>query len=231
MTTALALFPWVKESPLGWSVVKLKFCLRNGRDGSRIGPFGSALPLSEMVADGYKVYGQENIIANDFSVGRRFISEDKFKEMEIYSVFPQDVLITMMGTVGRCRIVPDNIQRGIIDSHLLRLRTKSNLINSSYFEWVIGESNISKDQSDLLSKGSIMSGLNSGTVRDMLIPLPPLETQKLIAHFLDRKTAAIDTLIAKKQRLIQLLEEKRTALINQAVTKGLNPNARSLSRC
>ncbi len=47
----------------------------------------------------------------------------------------------------------------------------------------------------------------------------------MIARFLDRKTAAIDTLIAKKQRLIQLLEEKRTALINQAVTKGLNPNA------
>ncbi|MEH1842087.1 MAG: restriction endonuclease subunit S [Nostoc sp.] len=45
----------------------------------------------------------------------------------------------------------------------------------------------------------------------------------MIASFLDRKTAAIDTLIAKKQRLIQLLQEKRTALINQAVTKGLDP--------
>ena len=48
--------------------------------------------------------------------------------------------------------------------------------------------------------------------------------QQAIASFLDRKTAAIDTLIVKKQRLIQLLEEKRTALINQTVTKGLNPN-------
>ncbi|MCE2888806.1 MAG: restriction endonuclease subunit S, partial [Pseudanabaena sp. 42896M_M3] len=56
------------------------------------------------------------------------------------------------------------------------------------------------------------------------LPTPPIETQKLIATFLDSKTAAIDTLIDKKQRLIQLLEEKRTALINQAVTKGLNPN-------
>jgi type I restriction enzyme, S subunit len=59
----------------------------------------------------------------------------------------------------------------------------------------------------------------------MRIPLPPLKTQKAIASFLDRKTAAIATLIAKKQRLIQLLAEKRTALIKQVVSRGLNPNA------
>jgi type I restriction enzyme, S subunit len=62
-------------------------------------------------------------------------------------------------------------------------------------------------------------------IGNISLPTLPLESQKSIARFLDRKTAAIDTLIAKKQRLIQLLEEKRTALINQAVTKGLNPNA------
>ena len=62
-------------------------------------------------------------------------------------------------------------------------------------------------------------------VKNFEVFLPPKKLRGLIASFLDRKTAAIDTLIAKKQRLIQLLEEKRTALINQAVTKGLNPNA------
>lgn len=61
-------------------------------------------------------------------------------------------------------------------------------------------------------------------VKNFEVFLPPQKLRGLIASFLDRKTAAIDTLIAKKQRLIQLLEEKRTALINQAVTKGLNPN-------
>jgi type I restriction enzyme, S subunit len=62
-------------------------------------------------------------------------------------------------------------------------------------------------------------------IGNIFLPTPHLQTQKSIASFLDRKTANIDTLIAKKQRLIQLLEEKRTALINQAVTKGLNHNA------
>ncbi len=72
------------------------------------------------------------------------------------------------------------------------------------------------------SVGVSYPATNASEIGSILIPTLPLETQKAIAYFLDRKTAAIDILIAKKQRLIQLLEEKRTALINQAVTKGLN---------
>ena len=55
--------------------------------------------------------------------------------------------------------------------------------------------------------------------------LPPCEEQDRIANFLDRKTAEIDEAIAKKQRLIELLKEQKAILINQAVTKGLNPDA------
>lgn len=55
-------------------------------------------------------------------------------------------------------------------------------------------------------------------------PVPPLEEQLVIADFLDRETAQIDALIKKKRRLIELLEEKRTALITRAVTKGLDPD-------
>ncbi len=54
--------------------------------------------------------------------------------------------------------------------------------------------------------------------------LPPLPEQSSIADFLDRETAKIDTLIAKKERLLELLDEKRTALISRAVTKGLDPD-------
>lgn len=66
--------------------------------------------------------------------------------------------------------------------------------------------------------------LSSTQVLDIRFPAPPLPTQKAIASFLDRKTAVIDALIAKKERLIELLEEKRAALINRAVTKGLDPD-------
>ena len=78
---------------------------------------------------------------------------------------------------------------------------------------------------DTISQDTGVPGLSREKAYECYLGLPPLHTQKRLARFLDRKTAAIATLIAKKQRLIQLLEEKRTALINQAVTKGLNPNA------
>ena len=61
-------------------------------------------------------------------------------------------------------------------------------------------------------------------LKDAYLPVPPPDAQKAIADFLDRKTAAIDALIEKKQKLLDLLAEKRAALINQAVTKGLDPN-------
>jgi len=62
-------------------------------------------------------------------------------------------------------------------------------------------------------------------IKDFVAPLPPVSQQQKIAAFLDRKTAEIDTLIAKKRRLLDLLADKRTALITRAVTKGLNPDA------
>ena len=67
--------------------------------------------------------------------------------------------------------------------------------------------------------------LSQSALRKEEVWLPPAGVQRAIANFLDRKTAAIDALIEKKERLIALLAEKRAALINRAVTKGLNPDA------
>ncbi|MFC1526230.1 restriction endonuclease subunit S [Candidatus Latescibacterota bacterium] len=61
--------------------------------------------------------------------------------------------------------------------------------------------------------------------RDLRHAMPPLDEQRAIVDFLDRETAKIDALVAKKERLIELLQEKRTALTTHAVTKGLNPDA------
>lgn len=75
-----------------------------------------------------------------------------------------------------------------------------------------------------LSNPGPVPSINAGDLKDVLLPIPAACTQRRIALFLDRKTAAIDALIAKKERLIDLLQEKRQALITQAVTKGLDPN-------
>ena len=88
--------------------------------------------------------------------------------------------------------------------------------------WLRG--NLFVDEVCARSVGVSYPATNASEVGCIPVPLPSLPTQKAIADFLDTKTAAIDALIEKKQKLLTLLAEKRAALINQAVTKGLDPN-------
>lgn len=77
-----------------------------------------------------------------------------------------------------------------------------------------------------LGKFGTQLNLNTDIIGDIKLPIPSLSEQGSLASFLDRETAKIDTLIAKKERLIELLQEKGTALISHVVTKGLNPDVR-----
>jgi type I restriction enzyme S subunit len=76
-----------------------------------------------------------------------------------------------------------------------------------------------------LGKLGTQLNLNTDTVGDIYLPLPSPPEQGAIVRFLDRETARIDALVAKKEQLIALLQEKRIASITRAVTKGLDPNA------
>lgn len=211
--------------PEPWATMQVRYLLRDGGEGIKIGPFGSALRLEDMVDSGIRVYGQENVIQRDFSLGTRRISAEKFLDMAVYEVGYGDVLITMMGTSGKCILVPEEAEKGIIDSHLLRIRLNDKEIIPAFFRLLIDESFEIENQINISGKGSIMHGLNSGIVKSLRLPLPSISEQISILKFLDHETAKIDALIEKQQRLIELLKEKRQAVISHAVTKGLNPNA------
>ena len=81
-----------------------------------------------------------------------------------------------------------------------------------------------RDQFHVAANGITRFGLGGDAIRTGLFPIAPIEEQRAIANFLDRETAKIDALVARKERLIELLQEKRTALITRAVTRGLDPN-------
>lgn len=87
------------------------------------------------------------------------------------------------------------------------------LLSSGFISWI-----------NSMTYGTKMPRANVDQIKNTQLALPPMPEQQSIAAFLDRETAKIDALIAKKERLIELLQEKRTALITEAVTKGLDPN-------
>lgn len=77
-----------------------------------------------------------------------------------------------------------------------------------------------------LGQGSTFRELSSDSLRQTSLPTLPLPTQKAIVSFLDKETSRMDALISKKERQIELLQEKRHAIITKAVTKGLDPNVK-----
>ena len=213
----------INKLPENWKKVSLKYLLQD--DGIKIGPFGSSIKLDTLVEDGIKIYGQGNIINDDFELGDRHIDENTFEEkFKQYEILNGDILITMMGTTGKSKIFKSSYKRGILDSHLIRLRLDNLLIQSIFFLRSLQDAYYIIRQIRLNSKGSIMEGLNSKIIKDLIIYLPPIEDQKLISKYLDHKIQKIDSLIGKIKEKIELLKEQKTVLINQYVTKGLDPN-------
>jgi len=105
-----------------------------------------------------------------------------------------------------------------------RIRTKSSLLPK--LAWYVMNNDLARRQFDLLSNSTTgLANLNGTMVGQILVPVPPLPEQREIAGFLDRETGKIDALVAEQERLLELLKEKRQAVISHAVTRGLNPNA------
>jgi type I restriction enzyme, S subunit len=108
--------------------------------------------------------------------------------------------------------------------HLAFMRPNSSLLDGRFLFRCV-QSRLVALQLELEATGVTRYGLPKGAIGNALIPLPPLETQRLIADYLDRETARIDALVAEKEKMLALLEEKRAALISRAVTRSLDSNA------
>ena len=82
-----------------------------------------------------------------------------------------------------------------------------------------------RDQYHIAANGITRFGLTGDAIKNGTFPIPPLEEQRYIATFLEFETEKLDAMVAKKERLIELLQEKRTAIVTRAVTKGIDPDA------
>jgi len=105
------------------------------------GPFGSSIKKSVCVPKGkntYKVYEQGNIIHNDFVRGEYYITADKFHELSKFELKAKDIAITCAGTLGKIAVAPENIERGIINSVLMRIRIEETQISRKYFVRIFG---------------------------------------------------------------------------------------------
>jgi type I restriction enzyme S subunit len=209
-----------KDSPLGWipvswQVRRLEELLSSDEPAMRSGPFGSALLKHELVESGVPLLGIDNVHIERFDADfTRFVTEKKFNELARYAVRPHDLMITIMGTVGRCCVVPEGIGRALSSKHtwtitLDRARYSPLLamFQVNHCEWVLRQ--FAKDE-----QGGIMSAIRSETLRTLMFPTPPIEEQVEI----ESRMQAVSSRIAAESAVVRKLRLQKLGLMDDLLT-------------
>lgn len=170
------------------------------------------------------VYKNERI---DLSMSLMKATASK-EEIEKFHLDVGDVVITKDSETWNDIAIPALVTETdndlVCGYHLAILRGKPGLLSGRFLFRAIQSRPVAL-QLELASTGVTRCGLPKGAIGSARVPLPPIRVQAAAADYLDRETSRIDALVTGKERMLALLEEKRTALISRAVTRGLNPKA------
>jgi type I restriction enzyme S subunit len=209
---------WLGEIPAHWGVKRLRFV-------SSVNPSKSEIPLSEKDLE-------VSFIPMDYIGENGELRLDEVRSLEnVYQGFTYfrngDVVIAKItpcfenGKGALAYGLSNGIGFGTTELHVMR--PKGNM--DPTFLWYLSISAPFRLMGEFEMKGAAgQKRVPEDFIRDFRAPYFPIEEQRLLASFLDGETAKIDSLIAKREKLVELLQEKRNALISQAVTKGLDPN-------
>lgn len=212
---------WLPPLPKNWTVNKLGFVTRVK---ARLGWKG--LKAEEYIEDGYIFLSTPNIKENEIDFRNvNYISEFRYFESPEIMLQEGDVLIAKDGsTLGTANVVRRLPRPSTVNSSIAVIRPFSASLNSIFLYYFL-RSTFMQGVIRRMKGGMGVPHLFQADLRKFDVLLPPVEMQQAIAHFLDRETARIDELIAKKERLIDLLEERRRTTISEAVCRGLNGGA------
>lgn len=210
--------PWLGDVPAHWEVKRLAYLgeFWKGRGIARADITDDGVPVI-LYGDIYTQYDHKAV-----SLVRCTMPEVAASSEEIRR---GDLLLTGSGEtkedIGKC-VVYLGDEKAFAGGDVIILRLEK--ADSEFLSYMLNSAFVASQKTQM-AKGDIVVHIYSSDLRDIVLPLPPLPEQRAIATYLDERTARIDGLVARQRRLVQLLKEKRQALITRAVTRGLNPNA------
>lgn len=210
---------WIGQLPEHWARASIKHILSAPiTDGPHETPVFLNEGVEFLSVDGI----QDGELAFE---GKRFISyEDHARFCKKAKPKINDVLVGKSASVGKVARVKTSNDFNVW-SPLAILRSDPTKCNPAYLEFAL-KADSAQQQILLAGNTSTQANIGMDRLASVGIPLPPITEQHQLTKAIEQETARIEALIAKKTRFIELLKEKRQALITHAVTKGLNPDAR-----
>jgi type I restriction enzyme S subunit len=207
---------WLVDIPEHWEVVPLT------KNISSLADYRGKTP--EKTADGIFLVTTRNIRNGkiNYEISKEYVSDEKYLEI-MRRGLPKigDILLTMEAPLGEVANV--DFETIALAQRIIKIRTSEQVLNPWFAKYLI-MSSFFQNQIQKEATGSTAQGIKASKLHKLTVLKPTLSEQQAIANFLDDKLAQIDEHIAKKQRMIELLKEQKTVIINQAVTKGINPD-------
>jgi type I restriction enzyme, S subunit len=181
------------------------------------GPFGSNLLHSEFQPTGILAIGIDNVLEGVFSLGRQHrISEEKYRALEKYTARPLDVLVTVMATVGRCCVVPSDLELAIITKHVYRITLDQDRADPYYVMYSLRGDPDLQEQIDANIRGQTRPGINGQILKALELRLPPLTEQREIV----RRVDALLTLAGSIEQRLSAASTRTNDLTQSSLAKA-----------
>jgi type I restriction enzyme, S subunit len=203
------------ELPKGWKNVSITELAEKNKHALKAGPFGSSLKKEFYVEKGYKIYGQEQVINGDAFYGDYYVDEEKYQELNSCKIKPFDILISLVGTVGKVLLLPENCQAGIINPRLIKISLDRNVYSPKFFKYYF-ESSFVKSFYGAETRGTTMDVLNLGIIKTIPFPLCSIKEQNKIVQEIESRISVADKMEESITQSLQQAEALRQSTLKKA---------------
>lgn len=203
------------EALPSWETGDITQLVSPTKNALKAGPFGSALKKECYVPSGYKVYGQEQVIAGDEKIGDYFIDEGKYCELNSCAVAPNDILISLVGTVGKVLVLSDDCAPGIINPRLIKVTLNSEKMLPYFFKYYF-ESAYLKSLYKEKAHGATMDVLNMGMIKELPFPICDIREQEQVIQEIESRLSVCDSIEQTVDTALQQSEAMRQSILKDA---------------
>ena len=210
------------ELPEGWEWVTIENLISNEKNALKAGPFGSALKKEFYVNEGYKIYGQEQVIRGNEKYGDYYINSEKYSSLLSCKVQPFDVLISLVGTVGKVLILSEDIDEGIINPRLIKITLNRGAMLPNIFKSYF-ESELVKSIYKVKCHGATMDVLNLGMIKEIPFPICSIPEQVQINEEIDKHFSIAYQAEKTIEKSLKKAESLRQSILKRAFEGKLVP--------